>query len=92
MPQLDELIAEAELGEQAKVFLESDLGRKLLSMAQDEVIAAQELLERVSPVDVEGIRKLQHQAQFGRKFEEWLLEIFSRGENAKQVFQQQSEE
>lgn len=85
----DELIAVAELGDEAKRFLESDLGKCLLGMAQQEVMLAQEKLEIVSPTDVEAIRVLQNQAQLGRQFEQWLLELLDKGESALAVFKQE---
>jgi len=88
----DELIAAAELGDEAKRFLESDLGKCLLGMAQQEVALAQEKLERVSPTDVEAIRALQNQAQLGRQFEAWLLELLDKGNNALEVFKHSRQE
>ena len=87
----DELIAAAELGEEARNFLESDLGKCLLGMAQQEVALAQEALERVDPADTEAVRKLQNQAMLGRQFEQWLLELLDKGESALEVFKQQNE-
>ena len=87
----DELIAAAELGEEARRFLESDLGKCLLGMAQQEVALAQEALERVDPADTEAVRKLQNQAMLGRQFEQWLLELLDKGESALEVFKQQNE-
>jgi len=86
----DELIVAAELGDEAKRFLESELGKKMLELASIEVITAQEMLERVDPTDAEAIRKLQYQAMFGRKFEEWLQELMTRGEQAISVYRQQN--
>ena len=87
----EELIAAAELGEEARNFLDSDLGKCLLGMAQQEVALAQEALERVDPADTEAVRKLQNQAMLGRQFEQWLLELLDKGESALQVFKQQNE-
>ena len=87
----DELIAEAELGEEARRFLESDLGKCLLGMAQQEIALAQEALERVDPSKTEEVRKLQNQAQLGRQFEKWLAELVDRGDAAIKVFKQQNE-
>ena len=86
----DELIAAAELGDEARRFLESDLGKCLLGMAQQEVMLAQEALETVSPYDQEAVRALQNQAKLGRHFEQWLLELLDKGESALEVFKQQS--
>jgi DNA segregation ATPase FtsK/SpoIIIE-like protein len=86
----DELIAEAEIGEQAREFLESELGKTLLGMAQQEVLLAQEALEVVDPTQTEKIRALQNQAKIGRNFEDWLKELITKGENALNVWRQQN--
>jgi hypothetical protein len=85
----DELIAEAELGEEARKFLESDLGKCLIGMANQEVEAALIELETVQPNDVEAIRRLQNQAKLGRQFEQWLRELVVRGNNAITIFKHQ---
>lgn len=85
----DELIAAAELGEEARNFLASDLGKCLLGMAQQDVMDAQEQLEVIDPTKVEEIRQLQSQAKRGRNFEQWLLELLDKGESAIEVFRQQ---
>ena len=64
----DELIAAAELGEQARKFLESDLGRMLVGLADQEADLAQEALAVVSPTDTGKITELQNQVKVGRWF------------------------
>ena len=86
----DELVAEAEIGEQAREFLESELGKTLLGMAQQEVLLAQEALEVIDPTETEKIRALQNQAKVGRHFEGWLKELITKGENALNVWRQQN--
>jgi hypothetical protein len=85
----DELVAAAELGDEAKRFLESDLGRCLLGMAEQEVQLAQEALAEVDPTDTEAIRKLQNHAKLYRQFNDWLKELLDKGEAALQAFIQQ---
>ena len=87
----DELIADAEIGDEAKRFLESDLGRVLIGMADQELTLAQEALERVDPTDAEAIRKWQNEARLWRTFEQWLKELMDRGEAAMSVFKQSQE-
>ena len=82
----DELIAEAELGEEARSFLESDLGKCILGMAKQEVALAQEALETVSPLDSESIMELQQRAKLYRNFEQWLNELLDKGQTALEVF------
>ena len=86
---LDELIAEAEVGEAAQALLDSDLGKVLIGMAKQEVALAQEQLATVTPTDVDKIRELQTQAWRGSTFEQWLIELVNKGENALQIYKQQ---
>ena len=89
---IDELISAAELGDEAKRFLESDLGRCILGMAQQQVALAQEALEKISPVETEAIRALQNKAALGRQFEQWLVELLHEGEQSMRIFKQQQQE
>lgn len=88
----DELIAEAEIGEDARKFVESDLGKILLGMAQQQVAAAQEELETVDPSDTKKVVTLQNQAKNGRNFEAWLAELISKGEQALIVWREKQKE
>ena len=88
----EELIAEAEIGEEARKFLESDLGKTLLGMAQQEILVAQEELETVDPANTEKIRHLQNQAKIARNFESWLTELITKGENAIVLWRQNNAE
>jgi hypothetical protein len=88
----DELIAQALIGDEAKKFVESDLGKCLLGMALQEVQAAQEALETVDPANEKAIRDLQNQAWLGRRFEGWLQELITEGENALATWRQGQDE
>jgi hypothetical protein len=88
----DELIAQAEIGEEGRKFVESDLGRTLLGLADQERQAALEDLAKVNPRDELRILELQLNAKFGEKFREWLFDLIADGDNAISVFKQQSEE
>lgn len=87
----DELIAEALIGDEAKRFLESDLGQVILGMAQQEVDAAVEKLKAVDPTDAKVIREIQNEVWRAEQFKGWLTELFHKGEAALQAFKQQSE-
>lgn len=91
MSSQDELVAEAELGEEAKQFLESDLGKCLIGMAQQEVLLAQEALGSVDPTDVKAIMALQNKMHLGMSFEGWLLELIDKGNAAIQVYKHSQE-
>lgn len=87
----EELIAAAELGEEARNFLASDLGKVMLGIAKQEVQLAQAALLDVKPTDAEAITLLQNKARLGLNFEQWLLELLSKGENALAVFRQEQQ-
>ena len=86
------LIAAAELGEQARAFLDSDLGKVLIGMAMQEVEAAQQGLETVNPADTMAINRLQLQAKMGRNFKAWLVELMTEGESAISVYSQRDKQ
>lgn len=88
----EELIADAELGDEAKRFVESDLGKCILGMAQQEIMAAQEELETVDPDDSKAIQAIQNKAKLGRMFNQWLYELIDKGNAAMEVFTQQQKE
>jgi hypothetical protein len=84
-----ELIAQAEIGEEARKFVESDLGKCVLGMAEQEALAAMEDLVSTDPGDWKKISRIQMQIQFARNFEKWLAELIDEGDNAISVFKQQ---
>lgn len=80
-----ELLAEAEIGEQARNFLASDLGRCILGIAdQDAQAAMLELSEVIArdPTDVKNITRLNNEIILNRIFEARLKELFHKGEQA----------
>ena len=86
------LIAEAEIGDEARRFTESELGKTLLGMADQEIRAAQEELETVDPTDTKRITALQNQAKTGRHFKDWLTELIDRGNSALEAWRQNNGE
>ena len=88
----EELIDAAVLGDEGQKFIKSALGKKMLDMAVEEVIAAQEALEKIEPMNQVKITELQNRAWRARSFEQWLFELISRGEAALAAFRQQQQE
>lgn len=88
MSEQDELIAAAELGEESRRFLDSDLGRCILGMAAQEVTAAQKEFGKTDPTDTKAIIALQNKIWCGEHFEQWLHELLDDGESAINVFKQ----
>ncbi|MCR4298643.1 MAG: hypothetical protein NUV75_07820 [Gallionella sp.] len=88
----EELIADAELGEESRKFIESDLGRCVLGMAAQEVLLAQEKLGDVPPSDTAAIIELQNRVKVGKWFEQWLVELLQQGEQALEIFRHEKEQ
>lgn len=82
----DELIAQAEIGEEARRFVASDLGKTLMGLAEQQALSALEDLAHADPADTEAIRKLQNKVRLGRDFAGWLLELIQDGDNAMEIF------
>jgi len=87
---LNALIAEAEIGDDARKFFESDLGKTLLGMADQDVRMAQEGLEDVEPTDTKKITSLQNQAKNARNFRKWLEELIDKGNAALEIWRQRN--
>lgn len=92
MSEQDALVAEAEIGDEARKFIESELGKTLLGMAEQEIAMAQEKLETIDPTATEEIRGLQNQAKVARHFQQWITELISKGENAITVWRDNNAE
>ena len=90
--QEQELIAKAELGEEGRKFLQSDLGRYMLGLAQQDRQAALEDLSMAVPTDTGKIMSLQVKARMGGEFEAWLMGLIADGENALSVWKQNKEQ
>lgn len=85
----DELVAEAEVGDEARQFLESDLGKTILGIAQQQIEEAMLRLRSVDPTDANTIRQIQNEIWRAESFEEWLKQLFHNGEAAIQLYRQQ---
>lgn len=86
------LIAEAELGERAREFLASELGRLMVGYADQDATDALTELVKISPTDTDGIRSLQTKAQMGQQFKMWLADTVTRGDNAIALFRAKRQE
>lgn len=86
MSQLDELIAESLIGDEAEKFFDSDLGRAMIGMAEQQVREAQEAFVEMDPENILGIRELQNRAKLGRMFKSYLIELISNGRQATEIY------
>lgn len=88
----DDLIAAAELGEEARKFIESDLGKSLLAAAEQDAMEAMEHLGATDPDDKKELVRWQIELKAARKFKEHLLKFVGMGENALSIWKQQQDE
>lgn len=80
----DELIAEALIGEEAREFFESDLGRCIVGMAKQDEDEAKEKM--VDAIDEKERDEYRLRAKVARMFPAYLRELITRGENALEVW------
>ena len=88
---VNQLIDDAELGEVARVFVQSDLGKAMIGLAAQEVWIAQDALGKVDPENPKEIRQLQNQVWLGEHFKQWLEEIIDKGDSALAVYKDQNQ-
>lgn len=83
--ELNELIAEYELGDKAKDFLNSDLGQYLVGCAYQEIEAFRDKLEET--IDSEKYLIIQTKIKARRLAIEWITAAINTGENAGATIQ-----
>lgn len=88
----EELEAEALLGDEAKRFLEGDLGKVLKGIADQEVKKALIEFEEVDLTNEKKVRDLQNRIWRASRFTGWLEELVERGDEALRALQQQKQE
>lgn len=85
-----ELIAETLIGDEAKKFLESDIGKCVIGMAkQDEDEAKEKLVDAVGEKEREEFRL---RAKVARMFPSYLKELITRGDQALEVFKHEQKD
>ena len=85
MNREDELQAEMVIGDDARRFLESELGRTILGMADQEKTGALLGLAQVDASDAAKIRELQNVIWRADAFAGWLAELIQRGQDAENI-------
>lgn len=78
------LQAEALIGDEAAKFFESELGRTVLGMIEQEKSDALDALAEVDAEDSKAIRALQAKHWRADQFEAWIRELIFQGEQAIQ--------
>ena len=85
-----ELMESAAIGEAAKLFLNSDLGRHVSQRSADEVEEAIALLVEIEPWDSKGIAALQARINAARQSIIYLTEAIAEGDNAMRQLHDES--
>ena len=83
------LVAEADLGVQAKEFLDSDLGQHFVGSAQQEIAEAQIALAKVAPWRRRRIQELQNRIWRANFLLGWLRELLLSGRAAESALEEQ---
>ena len=82
-PSTRTLVAEVDLGMQAKDFLGSDLGRHLVGCLQQEVSEAQGVLNKTSPWLFWRVQAAQNRIWRAKFMLVWLRELLIGGKSAQ---------
>lgn len=82
-------VTEALLGDEARKFMDSDLCRYMIGIADQEIALAQEALENVPANDTVAVMELQFKAKVARQFKQWLDETIDKGDSALEVLREQ---
>jgi len=90
-PYEQTLLAEITLGDEAKKFFNSDIGRFILGRATEEIDQALSEFKDIDPTDDKGIRNLQQKIAVAEKLPIWLNECIVEGEQAMAVIDQEEE-
>jgi hypothetical protein len=80
----DSLLRDLELGEEARRFLNTTLGKFIVEQAEAEIRDAVIALQIVKPTDDERIRELQNTIKIARSIPDWLDLAMQRGNQAYQ--------
>lgn len=77
------LLETAVLGEQVRLFIESDVGKYVLARAEESGKLATEKLKRASVWRKRYILGLQNEIRWSEGFREWLIEAIREGKEAQ---------
>lgn len=91
-PTLNTLIDQAVVGDEAKKFMEGELGAKVLELSEQDIANGQLALETVNATDVRAIEILQNEIKLARRFPKYLTDLLTRGEEALRAYKQQQQE
>lgn len=87
-PTTRTLVAEVDLGEQAKEFTQSDLGRYLVGCAHQEIADSQAVLKRTLPWRRHRIQELQNRIWRAESLLLWLRDLIQSGQSASKSLEE----
>lgn len=87
-PTTRTLVAEVDLGEQAKEFTSSDLGQYIIGCAHQEIFDAQALLKRTMPWRRHRIQELQNRIWRAESLLLWLRDLIAAGQSANKALEE----
>ena len=90
-PTTRTLVAEVDLGLQAREFLHSDIGRHLVGCAHQEIVEGQEFLGTVAPWRRRRIQELQNRIWRANFLLSWLRELLVSGKSAASALEEAHE-
>ena len=82
-PETRTLFAEADLGEQCKEFVSSDIGRYLIGCARQEVVIASARLATTAPWRRRRIQQLQNEIWRAESLISWLRDLLLSAKSAR---------
>lgn len=91
MDDEETMAAEALIGADAEAFMNSELGRTILGIAEQEAKAATEDLKRIAVSETDKIRELQNIIWRAETFKQWLLELIDQGTHAVDILRHEAE-
>ena len=89
--ELDRLIQASNCGIDAKEFLSSDVGRRIISKADEMISLAMEKLSKVDPFNGQEIQRIQNEIKVANMFQVFMHEIVIEAFNANEKLQQLDE-
>jgi hypothetical protein len=81
-PLNDDIKAQVIVGDEAEEFVSSELGRTVLEMAKQDAQLALEAFCDADLADSAKIAKIQQDARIASRFNQYLVELITRGREA----------
>ena len=85
---IQELVAEYSLGDEARIFIESELGQYLAGCADAEIESYRNKLETVEATDDKAIRQMQTEIASRKHAFRWLVDCINAGKLAGENLEQ----